>query len=133
MTEGRPDAGTPGSLGDLVRPLITPEAPDGPVVPVEPLRPGANPGPTDQQRGAEEKARREFLAALAGVPPAAVTARRAGAELRLEAFQPKVQAGGAVPVLNAAAGWADKLLDPGPPGGPGYPLPSRPRFRGGRP
>jgi hypothetical protein len=58
-----------------------------------------------------EKAREAFLAAFGELPPAAVTVRRAGGELRLEVFQPKVQGGGLTPVINAGVNWFDKLMN----------------------
>jgi hypothetical protein len=58
-----------------------------------------------------EKAREAFLAAFGELPPAAVTVRRAGDELRLEVFQPKVQGGGLTPVINAGVNWFDKRMN----------------------
>ena len=58
-----------------------------------------------------EKARTAFLAAFGELPPAVVTVRRAGDELRLEMFQPKVQNGGLTPVINAGVNWFDKLMN----------------------
>ncbi len=85
---------------------------DGPVRPVEPLRPnpgGTAPPPIAQQQA--EKARAAFLTAFSELPPAVVTARHTGGELRFEVFQPQVQNGGLTPGINAGLDWFDKLMN----------------------
>ena len=57
------------------------------------------------------KARQEFFAAFGSLPPATLTARRVGQELRFELFQPKVQGGGLSPTVAAGVGWFDKVHD----------------------
>lgn len=57
------------------------------------------------------KARAAFLGAFGQLPPAVLTARRAGDELRFELVQPKVQNGGLTPVINAGVNWFDKLMN----------------------
>ncbi|MBM3980063.1 MAG: hypothetical protein FJ304_07225 [Planctomycetes bacterium] len=66
--------------------------------------------PEEQVKDAE-KARAAFLAAFGELPPAVLTARRAGDELRFELVQPKVQNGGLTPVINAGVQWFDKLMN----------------------
>ncbi len=78
-------------------------------------RPGVRRGevmnaPEDAVKAAEQ-AREAFLAAFGELPPAAVSVRRSGNELRLEVFQPKVQNGGLTPVINAGVNWFDKLMN----------------------
>jgi hypothetical protein len=73
-------------------------------------RRGPGAAPTDEQAKEAEKARAAFLAAFDALPPAVVTVRRAGEELRFEVFQPRVQNGGLTPVINAGVNWFDKLL-----------------------
>jgi hypothetical protein len=98
------------SLGDVVLGLLDRPRPEGPVVPKndEPLfLPNGNPVP---ESFIEEmkKARQGFVESLRTLPPAALTVKRAGNELRVELFQPKVQAGGLKAVIDTAATWLDK-------------------------
>jgi hypothetical protein len=71
---------------------------------------GQNLAPEEMLKEAD-KARAALLAAFGELPPAVVTVRRAGAELRFEVFQPKVQNGGLTPVINAGVNWFDKLMN----------------------
>jgi hypothetical protein len=68
------------------------------------------PLPPDEQVKEADKARTAFLTAFGELPPAVVTVRRAGDELRLEVFQPKVANGGLAPVINAGVNWFDKVM-----------------------
>ncbi len=97
------------SLGGLLARAADPPPPTGPVVPRdEPiiLRNG-NPLP-ESFRDEVKKARKAFAASLGALPPATVTATRAGAELRVEVFQPGVQNGGLKAVVDAGAVWLEK-------------------------
>jgi hypothetical protein len=101
-------------LGDLLAGLGELPATIGPVRPFEPqLRPrrGEAPIPPEDRIKEANQARKAFLAAFGELPPAVVTVRRSGDELRLEAFQPKVQGGGLTPVINAGVTWFDKLVN----------------------
>lgn len=74
--------------------------------------------PADEAVKEVDTARTAFLAAFEQLPPAVVTVRRVGDELKLEIFQPKVQGGGLTPVINAGVNWFDKrtnLRDPNNP------------------
>jgi hypothetical protein len=127
-------------LGGVVRGLTESPPPDGPVVPVTPVGPGSGPRPPGfrpggpgpaaptKQKEEEAKALAEVLKAFDGLPPVTVTARRAGAELRVELWQPKVQ-GGIAPVVSAGVGWVDVFLNRfADPNGAQYGR--YPRFRG---
>lgn len=119
------------NLGDLFASSEPKAAPDGPVRPVQPLRPpppGGGPVAPEELRKQAEKARAAFLAAFGELPPAVVTARRGGDELRFEVFQPKVQNGGLTPVINAGVDWFDKLMNLRDPNRPGQGL-ELPHFR----
>jgi hypothetical protein len=70
-------------------------------------------GPPEEFLKELEKARGAFLAAVGELPPAVVSVRRSGAELRFEVFQPKVQNGGLTPVITAGVNWFDKLMSLG--------------------
>lgn len=109
-----PPADTPAfgvvSLGELLIGLGERPRPEGPVVPKEeePLvLPNGNPLPENFMADLK-KARKAFAEAVAKMPPATVSARRTGNELRVELFQPKVQAGGLKAVIDAGATWLDK-------------------------
>jgi hypothetical protein len=115
-------------LGGAIRFLTARTAPQGPVVPIESVRPvpGGNvPLPPEKQREAEEKAFHAFLDSFDALPPATLTARRTGNELRVELWQPRAGDGGLAPVIGAGLGWFDAMLNRGNSGG----YPSR-RFRG---
>jgi hypothetical protein len=113
------------SPGEVVRLLAEPDKPQGPVVPVQgPRPPGGPPGSppvSEQQRKDEEKALADLVASFGTLPPSVVTVRRAGQEVRLELWQPKVQDGGLAGVIGAALGWYDKVLDRSATPG-GYPV-----------
>jgi hypothetical protein len=81
--------------------------------------------PEDDVLKAVDKARTAFLASFGELPPAVVSVRRTGDELRFEVFQPKVQNGGLTPVINAGADWFDKLMGLG---NDGSHLPGVPRY-----
>jgi hypothetical protein len=66
--------------------------------------------PEEQVLKDVDKARAAFLAAFGQLPPAAISVRRFGDELKLEIFQPKVQNGGLTPVINAGLQWFEKLM-----------------------
>jgi hypothetical protein len=98
------------SLGDLITRVMERPKSEGPVVPREDeprFLPNGNPLPENFTEELK-KARKALLDALAGVQPATLTARRVGDELRVEVFQPKVQAGGLKAVIDAGAAWLDK-------------------------
>jgi hypothetical protein len=89
-------------------------ATNGPVRPLErPFRErrGGDLVPSDDLLKEADKARAAFLATFAELPPTVVTVRRAGAELRLEVFQPKFSGGELTPVINAGVNWFDKLVN----------------------
>jgi hypothetical protein len=99
------------SIGELLfRAWERPRA-AGPVVPrenEEPLiLPNGNPLPENFLEDVK-KARKGFVESLTAIQPASLTVRRVGTDLNLELFQPKVQAGGLKPVLDAAGNWLDK-------------------------
>src|SRR5262249_19089494 len=97
------------SLGEILLGFVERPKAAGPVVPrdEEPLfLPNGNPLPENFMEDLK-KARKDFVESLASMPPATVTARRAGNELRVELFQPKVQAGGLKTVIDAGAKWID--------------------------
>ncbi len=101
------------NLGDLIGAFELP-ATSGPVRPFEPPgRPkfGDNLIPPDEVLKEADKARAAFVAAFGELPPAVVSVRRVGDELRLEVFQPKVQGGGLTPVIDAGVNWFDKLMN----------------------
>lgn len=80
--------------------------------------------PPEETAKEAEKARAALVAALGQLPPGVVSVRRAGDELKLEVFQPKVQNGGLTPVVNAATDWFDKLIEMNPRNvNPNYPYP----------
>lgn len=98
-------------IGELVAALMDSPQPDGPVIP----RDGTEStlllnGQPIPQRFIEDykKARKEFLASLSSLPPAAVTARRVGNELRIEVYQPKVHNGGLKTLIEAGLNWVDQ-------------------------
>ena len=109
-------------LGGVIRGFVEPSKPAGPVVPVDNARPNPNGGTLDPEklREQEAKARDAFLKTFDGLPPATLTARRAGNELRVELWQPKAVDGGLAPVVDAALGWFDIHLNrsANPGGGP---------------
>ncbi|QJW93493.1 hypothetical protein [Frigoriglobus tundricola] len=98
-------------LGDLIS-AVLPAPGDAARSPEPPrrIRRGENPAPPDEVRKELDKARGAFLAAFGELPPAVVTVRRSGAELRLDVFQPKVQGGGLAPVISAGVSWFDTLM-----------------------
>jgi hypothetical protein len=102
------------NLGDLIAGLGELPATIGPVRPFD-QPPRARRGealiPPEDHIKEADKARKAFLAAFGELPPAVVTVRRSGDELRLEVFQPKVQGGGLTPVINAGVTWFDKLMN----------------------
>jgi hypothetical protein len=80
--------------------------------------------PPEEAVKESDKARAALVAAFGQLPPAAVSVRRAGAELKLEIFQPKVQGGGLKGVIDAAADWAERLIEMDPRNNnPNYPYP----------
>ncbi|WP_439622378.1 hypothetical protein [Gemmata sp.] len=98
------------SLGDLLVRSAEKPRPNGPVVPKEEepiVLPNGNPLPENFLEDVK-KSRKALADALAALPPATVTVRRVGSELRIEVFQPKVQNGVLKAVIDAAANWADK-------------------------
>ncbi len=99
------------SLGDVLTSLIEKPQPEGPVVPREgnelPILPNGNPVPESWVADVK-KARKELLTSFGTLSPATATIRRAGNELRIEVFQPKVQNGGLKTIIDAAATWFDK-------------------------
>ena len=98
------------SVGDVLLGLLDSPRPNGPVVPKdsEPLfLPNGNPVPETFIEDLK-KSRKAFVESLGSLPPATLTATRAGNELRLELFQPRVQAGGLKAVIDAGANWLDK-------------------------
>ena len=110
------------NLGDLIGAIELP-ATTGPARPFggPPLERLGDVLPPDEQVKEADKARAAFLAAFGELPPAAVSVRRVGAELRLEVFQPKVQGSGLTPVINAGVNWFDKRTNLGEPNtGRGY-------------
>ena len=104
------------NLGDLIGAVELP-ATTGPARPFggPPLERLGDVLPPDEQVKEADKARAAFLAAFGELPPAAVSVRRVGAELRLEVFQPKVQGSGLTPVINAGVNWFDKRSGTGEP------------------
>ena len=101
------------NLGDMIGAIDLP-ATTGPVRPFEPpprARRGEDLIPPDELLKEVDKSRAAFLAAFGELPPAVITVRRVGDELRLEVFQPKVQGGGLTPVINAGVNWFDKLMN----------------------
>ena len=102
-------------------PRSTPRAPSTPPPP-PPTRPGVQPGgsapPHETQMKTEEKALDAVWAALDALPAMVVTARRDGADLRVEVRQ-VVGKDGFAPVVDAAVAWFDTYLnrtDSFPPG-----------------
>jgi hypothetical protein len=98
------------SLGDVLLGLLEHPQPKGPVVPKEddPLfLPNGNPLPENFMEELK-KSRKAFVESLGSLPPATLTATRAGNELRVELFQPKVQSGGLKGVIDAGSNWLDK-------------------------
>jgi hypothetical protein len=130
-------------LGGLVRLLTEVKVPEGPVVPRGPPTPAkpqpqgfgrgfaddsqqAEPDPTnlpEKQKKEEARAWEAVLKALDGLPPTTLSARRAGTELRIDLWQPKVQ-GGIGPLVNAAVGWYDLVLNRSGNRTTAYPVPS---------
>ena len=106
------------NLGELIGAVELP-ATKGPVRPFDsqPLERLGDVLPPDEVLKEADKARAAFLAAFGELPPAVVTVRRTGDELRFEVFQPKVQGGGLTPVINAGVNWFDKLSSMGDPNG----------------
>ena len=106
------------ALGEVLRGLSESRSPDGPVVPVPTpqVGPGGQPQPEPKPEDLA-KARREFFDSFGALPPAAITARRTGKELRFELFQPKVQGGGLASVIAAGVGWYDRSHDANSQGG----------------
>jgi hypothetical protein len=101
------------NLGELIAAVELP-ATSGPMRPLErPRRErlGEDLAPPEELLKEADKARAAFLAAFAELPPAVVSVRRAGAELRLEVFQPKFSGGGLTPVINSGVNWFDKLMN----------------------
>jgi len=98
-------------LGDLLG-AVLPATNDAGQTPEPPIRPrrGEKPAPPGEALKELETARMAFLTAFGALPPAVVTVRRSGDELRLEVFQPKVQGGGLTPVINAGVNWFDALM-----------------------
>jgi hypothetical protein len=98
------------SLGEVLLGLLERPRPEGPVVPKEdePLfLPNGNPLPENYMEEVK-KAHKAFIESLGSLAPATVTIRRVGNELRIELYQPKVQAGGLKAVIDAGATWLDK-------------------------
>jgi len=99
------------SLGEVLLGIINKPPPGGPVVPKEDgeplILPNGNPLP-DNFIEDMKKARKAFVESLVTLQQATLTAKRMGNELRVELFQPKVQAGGLKTVIDAAANWLDK-------------------------
>lgn len=100
--------------GEVLRLLAARPKPEGPVVPVPGAQPRRNDdGQFELEKGHEDeaKAMSDFLSAFAALPPMTVAVRRAGADLRLELWQPKVEGGALIPVVNSGVAWFDKLLN----------------------
>jgi hypothetical protein len=100
------------AMGDAIAGLLEKSRPEGAVVPVQvedvPLPPGVgNPVPENLMEDLK-KARKEFFTAIGTLSPATILVRRSGNELRVEVFQPKVQAGGLKSVIDSGANWLDK-------------------------
>jgi hypothetical protein len=97
------------SLGEVLPALFERPRGSGPVVPVDerPSFPNGQPLPESTIEELK-KSRKELSAALAALAPATVAVRRAGNELRLEVFQPKVQQGALKTVIDATANWLDR-------------------------
>jgi hypothetical protein len=104
----------------LVLRALAAAVPDGPVVTSAPAGPGRfgrrgfppvpNPAAGPKQAEAEAKAWEAVARAADALPPAALTVRRAGDEVRVELWQPTA-AGGLGPAVNAAVGWYDLWLN----------------------
>lgn len=133
-TENASLAGSLGA-GGLVRLLTEVKKLEGPVVPRGPATPAkvqpnsgfgqfGGPGgfedvPTlpgtanlpEKQQKSEDAAKEAFFKALDALPPASFTMKRAGNDLRIEMFQPKLQGGGMAPLINSAVGWFDQVLN----------------------
>jgi hypothetical protein len=115
------------NLGELIASVeVAPGTGTGPVDFFDPF-PRIQKGrllPPEEMAKEAEKARAALVAAFGQLPPAVVSVRRAGDELKLEVFQPKVQNGGLTPVVNAATNWFDKLIEMNPRNAnPNYPYP----------
>jgi hypothetical protein len=98
------------SLGEVLLGFLERPRPVGPVVPKEdePLfMPNGNPLPENFMEELK-KARKAFVESLGSLPPATLTVRRVGNELKIELFQSKVQGGGLKAVIDAGATWLDK-------------------------
>lgn len=130
------DSALVGSLGagGLVRVLTDVKPPEGPVVPRGPATPAKiqpnfgrfggfggdieeAPGLPDgsnmpeAQKKSEAAAKEAVFKALDSLPPASITMKRAGSNLRIEVFQPKAQGAAVAPLVNAGVGWFDLLLN----------------------
>ena len=103
------------NLGVLVRSAFESPKHEGPVKPVKPSGPPRNGGeslvPPEHQDKDEEQAWEGFLKSFDSLPPAVLTARRTGTEVRIELWQPKAAEGGLVPVVNAGLAWFDVVLN----------------------
>ena len=100
--------------GEVIRLLAERPKAEGPVVPVPGPQPRRNDdGQFELEKSHEDeaKAMAEFLTAFAGLPPMTVAVRRAGADLQLDLWQPKVEGGAMTPVVNSGVAWFDKLLN----------------------
>ncbi|MBX9579498.1 MAG: hypothetical protein K2X87_04250 [Gemmataceae bacterium] len=107
------------SPGVVLRALAA-VGPDGPVVTASPTGPGRMarrrfqpvpaPAADPKQAETEAKAWDAVVAAADALPPATLTVRRAGNEVRVELWQPKAQ-GGLGPAVNAAVDWYDLWLN----------------------
>jgi hypothetical protein len=121
------------NLGMLVRSAFESPKHEGPVKPVKPSGPPRNGGecpvPPEQQDKDEEQAWGAFLKSFDSLPPAVLTARRTGTEVRIELWQPKAAEGGLVPVVNAGLAWFDVVLNREGSSNSGGLRPSR-RFKG---
>jgi hypothetical protein len=130
-TDGSSAVGTV-HLGALTRLLTESKPPQGPVVPRGPAAPAKTvPGGFNRFGGdfdelplapdatnlpeaakkSEAAAQADFFKALDSIPMASLAAKRTGADLRIELFQPKVQGGGLAPLVNASVGWFDQVLN----------------------
>ncbi len=99
------------SLLEAYADLNEKQRPEGQVVPAEPpLGPGGNNAIPIPESVLEDlkKARKEFLTAAESLPPATFLVRRVGTELRLEIFQPTIEAATLKPLIASGVNWLDK-------------------------
>ncbi len=96
------------SVGEWLSRLLEQPPPDGAVVIREPRLMGPNGNPLPQSFSDDlKKARKALIDSFGTLRPATLTVTRAGNELRMELFQPSVQAGGLKAVIDAGVNWLD--------------------------